>query len=208
VIWAYGIAERPAPVDGLVGLDDAPLEWVEAPHLCAAVTRHATIEPGAVRERMLRHEAVVEALMELGPVLPMRFGTTFSDDEPLRRTLRERGGEFHWALGRVRGRVEMAVSVPQEEEMPASPPAGGSEYLLAKVERRRRAAEHARRLEEALAPLVVDSRVRVEPGAGFAVKAAYLVERDRAAELERRAAGVDGAVCTGPWPPYTFAGPA
>lgn len=66
-------------------------------------------DPQWLAEKACRHEAVVEALMASGPVLPMRFGTVFRSLEAVRRMLREYMPRFQHALEFVRGKEEWGV---------------------------------------------------------------------------------------------------
>lgn len=95
---------------------------------------------------------------------------------------------------------------------------GGRAYLMARVEEerrrnavQRRAEDVAGRLHEALRAPAVDSRVQVLPTDGLVMSGAYLVE---CPELDRMVARVRetarehpelDVLCTGPWPPYSFA---
>lgn len=209
MIWAYAIVEAArAPLPRVRGLEDTPLDIVELRDAGVIVSRHAGSEPPRwSHEAMLTHEAVVEALLSSRAVMPLRFGTVMPDDGALVRALEEQAQDWPALLERVRGRVEIAVTVPAPEEETAEQPAAadGRSYLLDKVARRRAAVEIVRRLDAAVETLAEAATVRIQPDPEVAVKAAYLVRRVDAA----RARGlleeaVPGAVSTGPWPPYSF----
>ena len=209
MIWAYAVVDSErAPLPRVPGLDEAALELVEVASCGVVVSR---FEEGAApewsREALLGHEAVVEALMSSRAVLPLRFGTVLRDDDALRRALEERDEDWCALLERVRGRVEIAVTVAGAEESSAdrSKAVDGRRYLLGKVARHREAVEVSRRLDGAVAPLVEAVSARVQPSPGVALKAAYLVRRVDAIEVRHRLERADvGAVCSGPWPPYSF----
>ena len=110
------------------------------------------------------------------------------------------------SLDRVRGAAELAVRAhPRRQD--ADPPArGGSghDYMSGKA----RQLEAARAVHEPLAQVARDSVIR--PGPEL-LRAAYLVDRgavERFVAVVRRLqdahAGLD-VLCTGPWPPYSFA---
>jgi len=86
VIYVYAICEpgRPLP-DGCEGLDDAPVALLEHERVAAAHSVHSTLELRAEPGPLWRHERVVQRLMERGPVLPARFGTTFNDERARER---------------------------------------------------------------------------------------------------------------------------
>jgi hypothetical protein len=153
---------------------------------------------GRPDERSLwHHEAVVEAAMERGPVLPMRFGSVVED---VTGFLASRHEELAAGLERVRGAVEMGVRVSAGGA--GAEPASGTEYLM----RRAAVAAAGEQLHAALAEL---SRASVRLRHAYA----YLVDRDAVGSFCERAASLSdraGAelVCTGPWPPYSFVEPA
>jgi len=157
------------------------LRVVEAAGLAAVVGDHDAPAPSV--DALWQHERVVEGLMERGPVLPMRFGSTTHDVGVL---LEERHAELTAALERVRGAVELGVRATPDPE----PAASGTEYLM------RRA-----RTERAHAALAEFARASVaRPHAG-----AYLVDRDTVDAFRARVRELDERLtCTGPWPPYSF----
>ena len=116
-----------------------------------------------------------------------------------------RRDELRAALERVRGAVELAVRARANEAEAALPATrNGREYLAARLGRSRAAVE----LHEPLAALARASVI--QPGDEL-LRAAYLVDRDAAAAFIERVRDLQRAhpelalVCTGPWPPYSFA---
>jgi gas vesicle protein GvpL/GvpF len=198
VIELYAITDDPAP-------PDPPLRARQADGLTVL---YAPAEQRELTAEVLwEHEAVVEALMEERDVLPMRFGTLVEDDEAAVRALEERREELRKSLDRVRGAVELAVraeATAPKERIPAG--TTGAEYIRAKAHR----TEAARLLHEPLAYLARESVV--QPGPEL-LRAAYLVDREAVESfvgLVRRLQEThDGirVLCTGPWPPYSFAQP-
>jgi hypothetical protein len=168
--------------------------------LCAPA-EDAVVTPAA----LWRREALLESLMEDRDLLPVRYGTRVADERAAAAAVAGRGGELRARLERVRGAVELAVRArPRETE--AAPPAArsGREYLAARLGRSRAAVA----LHEPLAALARASAI--QPGDEL-LRAAYLVDRaavaafaDRVGELQRAHPQL-ALVCTGPWPPYSFA---
>jgi len=161
---------------------------------------------------VLVHERVLEAIMERGPVLPLRFGTQLGSEQELAITLSQRREEWSAALERVRGRVELGIRVLAER--PERPRGGGSgrEYLLNRVAEHRRAEMAARELHVPLDELAVVSQLSEHPSPPAVVVGSYLVAegsvdgfRSRAEALAKRHDDLR-VVVTGPWPPYSFAG--
>jgi hypothetical protein len=136
----------------------------------------------ATPEALWRHEGLIEDLMEQRTLLPVRFGTVLPDETAAAAAVAERRDELAAALDRVRGAVELGLRVRGEGE--------------------------AAGVHERLAALARDAVVRDGPDL---LRAAYLVDRDAVdgfVALVRRLqeAHPDLALlCTGPWPPYSFA---
>ena len=169
--------------------------------LCAAAE-----ETMVTADALWRREAVLEALMEDRDLLPVRFGSLVADEEAAARALADRRGELEAGLERVRGAVELSLRVHAPEPADAPPPeaASGRAYMRAKAARTQAAA----RLHEPLTALARASVVRPAPEL---LRAAYLVERGavgpfvaRVDELQREHPSLS-LLCTGPWPPYSFA---
>jgi hypothetical protein len=127
------------------------------------------------------------------------------DDAAAARAVAERRDEFARRLDRVRGAVELALRVEPREREPEPPAAtSGGDYLRAKAARMRTAG----RLHERFAALARASDV--QPGREL-LRAAYLVDRDAVAgfvalvQLVGREHPELALLCTGPWPPYSFA---
>jgi hypothetical protein len=214
VIYVYGIGERDNAGIAGEGIDDLPVEAVEFGDLCAFVSRgvEGGIDPAS--RALWRHEAVVEALMMGGALLPMRFGTVLEGDDALGEILEERRSEFSRALARVRDRVEIGVRALWVEAAPAGTPTSGRAYLSGKLQRRHAAQSVADDLHLPFSELAAAATCRLLPDDDAAFTAAYLVDRAHMHELERRVEqlgsrrGDVDVVCTGPWPPYSFSNPA
>jgi len=226
LIYVYAIAGpgiRAAPK--AVGLEDAPVGLVRGARAGAVVSAIAA-QPPATEAGVLRHESVVEAAMELGAVLPVRFGTVVADEDAAREALDARAEEFAAGLKRVRGRVELALRVLWNERGSDKPQvdrhaASGRDYLLASLTEsrrldglRRRAEARARGIHRPLASLAADSTFRVLNTSKQLLLAAYLVDRKAISAFRRELDQLTGTnpdlklFCTGPWPPFSFVGSA
>lgn len=121
VCYLYGVvlADRLPLLEGVAGVGDAPLSFVDADRLVAVVAdvaRRDFVPPDAERadtawlEKAVRaHESVLERCLDPGPVLPMRFATTVRDDADVRALLREHQIEFTASLERLLGHREWGV---------------------------------------------------------------------------------------------------
>ena len=216
MIWVYAICDRHTALHpGQAGIADAPLEGVTEGELFAVVSRHAEL-PDVTRDGALwAHEQVVEALMDRGAVLPMRFGSRLADITGLRVALATHEDRLLGALDAVRGRIELAVRVIRTEPpLPEPAPAEltGREYLDARLALRARDEAAAAALHSPLAAMAVAGSRRPPRAPGELLRASYLVERsalpafrDVTQRLQLRHWDV-AVLCTGPWPPYSFVG--
>lgn len=198
------------------GVAGRPLRTIGADGMVGVVSDHR--DPPALCEATLwAFEHVIERMMADRTVLPARFGTLVEDAPTLQGILRDRHDELSSKFERIRGAVELGVraSWPPAEAPAPEPPAGpdaGTSYMLARVARDTRARNLAVRIDQQLGDLARAARYRVLTRPTFPVTAAYLVDRERAAEfvsrVEELQAAIDDTelVCTGPWPPYSFVG--
>ena len=140
-------------------------------------------------EALWARESLLEDLMEERALLPIRFGTRVEDDAAAAETVAARGPELLEALERVRDAVEVSVRAVDRDGAQAAA-VGAVHDRLAGLAR-----EHARH------------------EGPEALRAAYLVDRSgidgfvaavRELQHEHPALSV---LCTGPWPPYSFAEP-
>ena len=171
------------------------------------------------------HERIVQRLLAVATVVPLRFGSIHRDRQGVEQFLDSRRPEFAAALARLRGRVELVVKVwlEQEPEAPPSRGATGREYLeRQRAERDRRAgataaledrlrAIHERLLAGADAGVLNRPQARELSGdpRRMLMNAAYLVPTEHdvfLAEVERlrREHPHLALDVTGPWAPYNF----
>ena len=216
MLHLYAIVEPGTQCAGL-GPDGEELVAIDCSGIVAVASEHARpLGSVPTEEALWEHERVLEALLEAGPVLPVRFGVHFADRQALRAELQPRVPELARVLTEVRDRVEVSVRLLARDDAPE--PADevdavggpGARYLLERLGTRREAERKLDAVRTRLAPLAVAERSRLLPRPGTPATAAFLVERhllDRfrreACELERELNDV-ALICTGPWPPYNF----
>jgi len=93
-----------------------------------SVISACTIE--ATQQNVWRHERVLERLMRHYTVLPLRFGTICPDTDALREFLLLSADDFLENLGRVRGKVEIALRIV-DDNISAPLPGEGPRVLTA-----------------------------------------------------------------------------
>lgn len=108
--YVYGVVRAPFTAPAVKGIAGARLELVDAGEVAALTS----VAPGeyleAGREDLLTHSRVLEATLEGGTVLPMRFGVVVPDEETLRgRLLEGHREELLAQLAEMDGKVELAL---------------------------------------------------------------------------------------------------
>jgi hypothetical protein len=211
MIYVYAVLPTDADVPLLQGLGDAAVQRRAAGGLVLAVSEHDS-EPPGTQEALLRHAEVVDALAEAGAaVLPARFGLVFSDDAALDAGVAGQAAELRAALERVRGCAEVGLRVLSPEPDAPEAPQGGGDYLRARLRETTERERLAAQLHDALARHARDSTVNAPAGERLLLSAAYLVPRDGVDDFRGEVVKLERShpelalVCTGPWPPYSFA---
>jgi len=194
VIELLAITDDPAPTE-------PPLRIVRAGGLGVIVAPANEDEVDA--DALWRREALLEELMEQRALLPVRYGTLVQDEAAAAAAVAGRGDALAGALRRVRGAVELSVRAVA----PGQPGEGSpGEHLQARAAHERTAgALHGR--------LAAAAREHVRHDGRELLRAAYLVDRDEVGRFVALVRGLQAEhgelsiLCTGPWPPYSFAEP-
>lgn len=184
---------------------------------------------------LLAHQKIVEEIMTVTPVLPVKFGTVAPDRESVERCLGGGAEELAAAFARLEGKVQFEILVTWDldalfREIAAEKAvaalktelamAGGSgdrngrirlgELVKQSLERRR--AELSMRLCEALREMAVDSVANPLMDDRMVLNLALLVKADEISHLDRCLESLDAAYggqltfrCVGPLPPHSFA---
>ncbi|MFI5588405.1 GvpL/GvpF family gas vesicle protein [Amycolatopsis sp. NPDC051758] len=178
------------------------------------------LDPGSRLAVLARqHDAVVRAVFEGYPVLPLRFGTVVRDDRAAALLLEEHRADVSEWLSKVDGHREWGVRValPAPAGKPPLDGISGTDYLTARARQlngdqqvQTLARSVVSTLHESLSRCSADAAQREQPPAFF--DASYLVRQDReetfhdlARRVEDDLAAVGATLrSTGPWPPYSF----
>ena len=133
--YAYCIAERtsfpelarhrrPVPRSGVTGLFSNQTFLFPAGDLAVIVSEHTALDSermeGLSNEAARDHARVIAECFKLSTVLPFRFGTTFADDEGLRRSVRSNQRHFLANVERLRGKAEMHLKVIVDDTCPGT----------------------------------------------------------------------------------------
>ena len=100
------------PVESFVGVDGQPVSLIVRNRIAAAVS---TIEDAVERipeiSQILAYEKVNETFHRDHPIIPMRYGCLFDDEQQIARILEERGDEYRSLLEEIGDNVEMGIRV-------------------------------------------------------------------------------------------------
>jgi Gas vesicle synthesis protein GvpL/GvpF len=212
-LLVYGIVEAPGSDPSGVGLYGQPLRAVVDGPLAAVVSDcfGGPLEPTAAA--LSAYEQTVRRLMERAAVLPAQFGSVVEDEAEVRKLLRRRRKHLLARLRRVRGAVEIGLRASWRDgsRVPSGArPQSGTSYLRDRLELRQSARRVATELEP-LGALARSSRRAIAPRPDLPVLDSYLVDSGRVSEFVALVEQLDDRldevelVCTGPWPPYSFA---
>ena len=219
---------RPMPLQGLSGLfgnqtfffPAADLAVIVSEHLPEDATRLATPEAQAAARD---HARVISTCFSQSTVLPFRFGTTFEDDDSLRRSVRSNQRHFLANVERLRGKAEMHLKVlvddvcPELRNDPNCHQAAGQEYLShlresasRQRERQSRARALSLQMHRMFLPLAEEVTCKRMDSGKMLLDIAHLVDKKTVERYQNKysSATLQMKDCamqlSGPWPPYHF----
>lgn len=202
---------RPKSIDdfGIAGMDDHPIQLLRDGDLAAVVSASAVQRYRLSRHHTLAHELVIERAMELGTVLPVKFGTVAENEGVIRQKLLcQRSDDLRQLLQEMDGKVELGVKVLWNRERIfadiventpairrirdrlADLPAEKTHYERIQLGQMVEDALALRRTADAdlvmdrLTPLSVDSRRNDIYGETMVLNAAFLVEKAWEADFD------------------------
>jgi len=116
--YIYCIIPRPPLLSlALTGIDDKPVTVVPFENLAAVVSESPVRRYQVSREYTLKHEWVIEQVMQYYTVLPVRFGTVAANEDDIRvKLLRRHFGSLHGMLKRMDNKVELGVKALWDRE--------------------------------------------------------------------------------------------
>lgn len=236
--YAYCIAERnafpelarhrrPMPLTGVTGLfgnqtflfPAAELAVIVSEHLPEDTARLAGAESGAAARD---HARVIAGCFAQSTVLPFRFGTTFEDDDALRRSVRSNQRHFMANVERLRGKAEMHLKVLVDDVCPEArgskqPQGSGQQYLSQlresasrQRERQSRARALSVQMHRMFLPLAEEITCKRTDSGKMLLDIAHLVDKKTVERYQNKysSATLQMKDCnmqlSGPWPPYHF----
>ena len=233
--YAYCIAERqafpelcrhrrPMPLAGVSGLFGNQTFLFPASDLAVIVSEHSPEDHARIQEAGQQpakdHARVIAECFKHSTVLPFRFGTTFQDDDALRRSVRSNQRHFQANVERLRGKAEMHLKVLVDDTCPGNSTRNmtvGQEYLTSLREsasRQRDRQSKARALSVQMhrmfLPLAEEITCKRTDSGKMLLDIAHLVDKKTVERYQNKysTATLQMKDCnmqlSGPWPPYHF----
>jgi hypothetical protein len=236
--YVYCIIESSEPRSfGPMGIGGRGDEVYTVHHqgLAAVVSNTPLVVYDPTRDNVFAHEQVNETVMRDFTVLPMAFGALFRTEDDIIELMRGTEDALRDVLNKMAGKVEYGLKVnwdrdrviaeieQENEEIrnlkeQITSRATGSTYFarmqlgrLVEQALSEQSDSYVREVYAALRDTAVASRANKPIGDKMIMNAAFLVERERETEFDRKvkeiAAKYEGKLSfkyTGPWPPYNF----
>jgi hypothetical protein len=207
--YVYAVLSAARTPSGVLGIDDAPVEYVEFGELAAATSVFALERPPGRRGELMAHSRVVDTLARTTTVVPLAFGSVMVDQASVVRDLLEPGADhFVELIKRLEGAEQFNLRATYDAErvladiVLADPqvaqlrrrtrnlPEGTlhpdlvrlGEHVSVALDQRR--AADTDRILDFVDPHVLDLRLRPGSEADRVVDVAILVERARRDEVE------------------------
>ncbi|MCU1321903.1 MAG: Gas vesicle synthesis GvpLGvpF [Acidobacteriaceae bacterium] len=237
--YAYCIAERqafpelcrhrrPMPLTGVSGLFGNQTFLFPASDLAVIVSEHnpedaAKIEQLAQpdgQQALKDHARVIADCFKHSTVLPFRFGTTFQDDDALRRSVRSNHRHFMANVERLRGKAEMHLKVLVDDTCPGNSARNmtvGQEYLTSlresasrQRERQSKARALSIQMHRMFLPLAEEITCKRMESGKMLLDIAHLIDNKTVERYQNKYSSATQELkecrmqLSGPWPPYHF----
>ena len=230
--YAYCIAEKqvfpevahhrkPVAMDDLVGVLGNQIFLYPASEFAIVVSEHNP-QDNLDQKAAVDHARVISDCFKISTVLPFRFGTVFSDDEALRRSVRSNQRQFLANVERLRGKAEMHLKVLLNDVSPEFPKYGssataGKEYLsrlretaCMQRERQTKARAISVQVHRMFAPLEEEISCRRTESGKMQLDIAHLIDHHCVERYQNKYSSASQAMhecsmaLSGPWAPYHF----
>jgi len=233
--YAYCIAERqafpelcrhrrPMPLTGVSGLFGNQTFLFPASDLAVIVSEHSPEDHARIQQpdqqSLKDHARVISDCFKHSTVLPFRFGTTFQDDDALRRSVRSNQRHFIANVERLRGKAEMHLKVLVDDTCPGNSERNmtvGQEYLHSlresasrQRERQSKARALSVQMHRMFLPLAEEITCKRMDSGKMLLDIAHLIDNKTVERYQNKysSATLELKECrmqlSGPWPPYHF----
>jgi hypothetical protein len=213
---------KPVPLQSVAGVNGNQVFLYPASDLAVIVSEHNPSEP-IQQKSGVDHARVVAECFRQSTVLPFRFGTVFSGDESLRKSIRSNQRQFATNIERLRGKTEMHLKIfvddccSKELEYRAPSDNAGKEYLSnlretasRQRERQTRARAISFQMHRLFTPMDEEVTCRLTENGKMLLDISHLIDRKCVERYQNKFATTSTLMrechmqISGPWPPYHF----
>jgi hypothetical protein len=214
---------KPVPLEAVLGISGNQVFLYPASDLAIIVSEHNPAE-ALSQKSGVDHARVIADCFQLSTVLPFRFGTVFTDDESLRKSIRSNQRQFLGNIDKLRGKTEMHLKVLVDDcctrvaDKHAPNECAGREYLSnlresasRQRERQTRARAVSFQMHRLFMPLDEEVSCRLAENGKMLLDIAHLIDRKSVERYQNKFASTSATMMrecqmqlSGPWPPYHF----
>jgi len=169
------------------------------------------------------HARVIAECFQRSTVLPLRFGTVFTDDKSLRESIHSNEKQFQTNIDKLRGKSEMHLKIflddcgshSLDKNVPAEGvgreyPSSLRENVARNRERQTRARAVSFQMHRLFMPLDEEVSCRITDSGRMVLDIAHLIDRKSVERYQNKFAAAIAVMrdyrmqVSGPWPPYHF----
>ena len=232
-IYAYGVIDSSEKIDeSMKGLDGAPLFNIPYRDIGIVVSDLNAQIQKEDKTSVLKHEEVVEMLMDKFTVLPMRFSTLFSGKEQVLLMMKNYYDDFIENLDRLREKIEFGVKTiwpgdlirerittahRKSDNLPLVASSSGKSFMKEKFENYKIDKEFEEEADRCIAivdgffsKFISEKRLEKLKTDNLLLSASYLVDKEKRDDFKKAFEELRGSggdlkyLLSGPWPPYNF----
>jgi len=213
---------KPVPMESVLGVSGNQVFLYPASDLAVIVSEHNPQE-SLNQKSGVDHARVIADCFQHSTILPFRFGTVFSDDESLRKSIRSNQRQFLGHIDKLRGKTVMHLKIfvddccAREIERHLGGEGVGREYLSNLRESASRARELQTRaravsfqMHRLFLPLDEEVSCRLMDNGKMMLDIAHLIDRKCVERYHNKFVTTSAMMrdcqmqLSGPWPPYHF----
>lgn len=233
-LYLYGIIDSSEQItESLYGLEGASICNVPFRDIGAIASEINRPIEEVTENAVLEHDAVVEGMMAVRTVLPVRFGTIIDGRDNLLSMMQDYYGQFKENLDRLRNKFEFGVKViwpgnkvkenivtafkKSGQKIPVPDGSAGKRFMKEKFREHRIDEEFKKRADRFIkivdlffGRFAAEEKVEKLKTENLLVDAVYLVEKNKRRDFREAFEHIRSAhpnlkyLFSGPWPPYNF----
>ena len=209
------------PLTGVSGLFGNQTFLFPASDLAVVVSEHLPEDSARMDQAAQRdHARVIAECFRHSTVLPFRFGTSFTDDDALRRSVRSNHRHFIANVERLRGKAEMHLKVMVDDICPGNAPMDmtvGQHYLSSlreqaarQRERQSKARALSIQMHRMFLPIAEEITCKRMESGKMLLDIAHLIDNKTVERYQNKYSSATQELkecrmqLSGPWPPYHF----